>query len=58
MLVLSRKQNQTIIIGNIEIRVIAIRASTVRLGISAPAECSIRRGELPVERIVEVSVPS
>ena len=55
MLVLSRKQNETIIIdNNIIVRVIDIRGKMVRLGISAPDDCSIRRGELPVERIVEV----
>ena len=48
MLVLSRKQNQEIIIGdNIKITVVKMKGNTVRLGIEAPREVNVLRGELP-----------
>jgi carbon storage regulator len=47
MLVLSRKTNERIIIGNnIGITVVAIRGRHVRIGIEAPADISILREEL------------
>lgn len=47
MLVLSRKQNEEIIIGdNVCIKVVGIFGNKVRLGISAPANVVIRRSEL------------
>ena len=47
MLVLSRKINQTICIGkDIVIRVVKINGSTIRLGIDAPGNVEILRGEL------------
>jgi len=47
MLVLSRKQNQAIVInGNIRVTVISIRGSQVRIGIEAPSEVSVFREEL------------
>ena len=47
MLVLSRKQNEEIIIGdNVCIKVVGVFGNKVRLGISAPAHVTIRRGEL------------
>jgi carbon storage regulator CsrA len=47
MLVLSRKSQESIQIGSdIQIRIISIRGNTVRIGIDAPAEVSILRGEL------------
>lgn len=51
MLVLSRKKNETIVIdGNIQIEVLKIKGNTVRLGIKAPAEIKVLRGELgPLE---------
>lgn len=46
MLVLSRKQNDEILIGDrVCIKVVAVSGNRVRLGISAPAEVVIRRGE-------------
>ncbi len=48
MLVLTRKLNETIVIdGNIRVQVLEVRGGRVRLGIEAPAEVNIRRGELP-----------
>ncbi len=47
MLVLSRKQDQQIVIDDrITITVLKSRGNTVRIGIEAPGDVSIRRGEL------------
>lgn len=47
MLVLSRKQGQTIHIGNnIVITVVRVEGHRVRLGLAAPDHVSIKRGEL------------
>ncbi len=47
MLVLSRKNLQEIVVGdNVIITVLQIKGNTVRLGISAPDDVRIRRGEL------------
>lgn len=47
MLVLSRKVDQEIIIdGNIKIRVLKVKGNTIRLGIEAPQDVHIARGEL------------
>ena len=47
MLVLTRKLNETILIGdNIEITVVSISGDTVRLGIEAPREVKILRREV------------
>jgi len=52
MLVLSRKLNDEIVIGeDVVIRVVKIKGNTVRIGISAPQEVSIMRGELPRREI-------
>jgi carbon storage regulator len=47
MLVLSRKNRETIVIdGRITVKVLQIKGGAIRLGIEAPPEMSIRRGEL------------
>lgn len=47
MLVLTRKKNDVIVIdGRITIEVLHVKGSGIRLGITAPDEVSIRRGEL------------
>lgn len=47
MLVLSRKKEESIVIGNnIRVTVLEIRGNRVRLGIEAPASVAIRRQEL------------
>lgn len=47
MLILARNIGETLVIGNnIEVTVIAITESTVRLGIKAPKELGIWREEL------------
>lgn len=53
MLVLTRKLGETIVIGdNIVIKVVDIHGKQIRLGIEAPIEISIFRGEI-YERIQE-----
>ncbi len=58
MLVLSRKAGEKIAIGDqIEISIIQISPTTVRLGICAPQSCAIVRGELvlpPTSEIQEI----
>ena len=47
MLVLSRKINEQIVIdGNITVTVVDIRGDKVRLGIDAPMEVPVHRGEV------------
>ncbi len=47
MLVLSRRHNETIMIGdNIEITVLDVRGGKVRLGIDAPTDVPVYRKEL------------
>ncbi|MHA1948282.1 MAG: carbon storage regulator CsrA [Candidatus Thorarchaeota archaeon] len=47
MLVLSRKNNESIVIGkNIKIMVVEIRGDKVRLGIDAPNEVPVHREEI------------
>lgn len=47
MLVLSRRLNEAIVIGNgIRVCIVEITGQTVRLGIEAPPDVNIVRGEL------------
>lgn len=48
MLVLTRKMDEQIHIGeDVTITVVRLHGNTVRIGIEAPREISVRRGELP-----------
>jgi carbon storage regulator len=50
MLVLSRKLNESIIIGDrIKITVVGLRGNHVRIGIEAPGDVTIMREELLVD---------
>ncbi|NLW27383.1 carbon storage regulator CsrA [Acetivibrio saccincola] len=50
MLVLTRKKNESIVIGdNIEITVVDIQGDQVRIGINAPKSVSIHRKEIYLE---------
>jgi carbon storage regulator len=54
MLVLTRKKNQTIVIGdNVEISVLDIQGEQVRLGIKAPRAISVHRKEVYLEILEE-----
>lgn len=56
MLILSRKTDEEIYInGTIKIRIISVSDNQVRLGISAPPDVEILRGEL-YEKVKEVVV--
>ncbi|MBN2302097.1 MAG: carbon storage regulator CsrA [Lentisphaerae bacterium] len=47
MLILTRKSNESVIIGDdIEIKIVGVRGDQVRLGFSAPKEVSIYRKEV------------
>ena len=53
MLVLTRKVNQTLVIGdNVEVVVLEVRGEQVRLGIRAPRDVSVHRKEI-YEQIAE-----
>ncbi len=60
MLVLTRKTDEEILIGdNIKITLVRVRGNSVRIGIEAPREVRIVRGELdvldtPIETEVEI----
>jgi len=55
MLVLSRKANETIKIGDdIEIRILEVKGDTIRIGIEAPKNVDILRGEL-IQSITETN---
>lgn len=46
MLVLTRRLNQSIMIGEIEVTVIEVRGDQVRLGIHAPRDVPVHRKEV------------
>ena len=47
MLVLTRKENESLVIGeNIKLTILAVKGSQVRVGIDAPREVPIQRQEL------------
>ena len=60
MLVLTRKTDETIKIGeDVEITVIRVRGNSVRIGIKAPKEIRVTRGELdskPRQQPADVSI--
>jgi carbon storage regulator len=64
MLVLSRKMDEVIVIGqDIHIKIVEIRGSRVKLGISAPDDVAVRRAEICIElpfegRSCEEAVPA
>ncbi len=57
MLVLARKLNETIQIGASLVRVVGIRGGVVKLGIEAPRDVEILRGELIQSPAEMIDVP-
>ena len=54
MLVLSRRRDQTLVIGdNVEVTVLEIKGGQVRLGINAPKTVPVHRGEIHAKVIEE-----
>lgn len=46
MLVLSRKKNETIVVGNARITIVEIRGDKIKVGIEAPMEVNVDRLEV------------
>ena len=58
MLILTRKEDETILIGeNISIKIVEIRGKQVRLGIEAPADLLVLRGEMVLYEQVKAIEP-
>ena len=59
MLVLSRRLNEKIILPDlgITIQVVAIKSGVIRIGIEAPPDVKIVRGEI-LDRLPEVGCPA
>lgn len=58
MLVLSRKEGQTIVIGDgIEIQVTAIQGNRVKIAVAAPRNVRVMRGELAESALVDARRP-
>jgi carbon storage regulator len=58
MLVLSRKVNEEIVIGNnVTVKIVKIIGNKVRLGISAPDSVNIRRGEIQAPMVQMFDLP-
>ena len=58
MLVLSRKQNEKVLIdGGITVEVLQIQGNKVRLGITAPSDVKVMRGELKPYGMSMVEMP-
>lgn len=58
MLVLSRKTNESIVIGeNVTVTVVEIRGDKVRLGIDAPEAVSVDRQEIRARKKAEAAAP-
>ena len=54
MLVLTRKKNETIVINDhIKIKILRVRGNRIRLGIDAPLDLPIRRGEIIADELPE-----
>ena len=59
MLVLTRKREQSIIIGdNVEVMVLGVSGDKVRLGITAPREVEVFRKEVIAERGGDQATPA
>ena len=58
MLILSRRKNESLVIGkNIEITVLEISGSSIKIGITAPKEVKVLRKEL-IEEVSNINKDS
>ncbi|MBN2864604.1 MAG: carbon storage regulator CsrA [Thiotrichales bacterium] len=58
MLVLTRRENETLVIGDdIKLTILSVKGSQVRIGIDAPKSVSIQRSELLEESANESDEP-
>lgn len=56
MLVLGRKENQVITVGNdIKIMIVRVKGNLVRVGIEAPRNVKVKRGELDERKDPSIS---
>lgn len=53
MLVLSRKKNESIFVGEAEVRILAVHGDNVRIGIEAPRDVPIDRAEVRRRKLAE-----
>lgn len=53
MLVLSRKAGESIIVDDVKVTVVKLDRNRVRIGIEAPAEKKILRGELVISDLMD-----
>jgi carbon storage regulator len=59
MLVLSRREHEQIKLGDaIVVTVVRIAGDRVRLGIEAPANVLVLRGELPPQQVPALALPA
>ncbi len=59
MLVLTRRQHEAIVIGDVTVTVVEIRGDIVRLGIEAPPQVGVHRREVweAMRRVAESAPP-
>jgi carbon storage regulator len=53
MLVLSRHKNESIFVGEAEVRILEVRGDKVRIGIEAPRDVPIDRAEVRRRKLAE-----
>ena len=58
MFVLSRRRGERLVIGEVEVIIVQVSGETVRVGITAPREVPIVRGELVRKEITSSSLTS
>ena len=57
MLVLSRRANESVVVGtDIVVKILSIKKNVVRLGIEAPPEVPVHRGEVRDRIELEISL--
>ena len=54
MLFITRKETETLMLNNIEVRIVKIEGDCVRIGIQAPPEVSVHREEV-YKKVIEAN---